>query len=158
MHPAARIFLGIVALWTLLKIPLLFTVAEETRRHLGEAPTEIRRTLRNRMISTYGVGFLNIIILALTAAIAIRGSTSFIEAWGPVLIPAFVVAAGISLFGLKAHFDSLHNPQVDEFYRRYGIRVQRLSAEVAAPSDRPILILRPEADLPSEVAAERSED
>lgn len=125
MHPAARIFLGLFALWTLLKIPLILTGAEQTRRHLEQAPSEIRKTLRNRMISSYAVGLLNIIILALTATIAIRGSTSFVEAWGHVLIPAFVVAAGLSLFGLKAHFASLHNPPVDEFHRRYGLQSSR---------------------------------
>ena len=121
MHPAARALLAILALWTLLKAGYLFAAAGNTRRHLDDAPPEIRKTLRNRLIGSYGTGVVNVLMLVLIAGAAIVGSINFIETLAPFLIPAFVVAGGALLFGIKAAFGSVFNPAIEDFDRRYRL-------------------------------------
>lgn len=125
MHPAGRIFLGLFVLWTLIKTPLFFIAAEQTRRHLSDAPSEIRNTLRSGMIGNYGTALLHLTIVVVVGATVIRGSASFDKGFAAPLVAVFAVGLVTVAIGLKASFDSLHNPPVNEFYRRYGIGTSR---------------------------------
>lgn len=115
----ARLLIGVVALWTLVKVPLLLTGAEKIRRHLSEAVPEIRNTLRKAMIGSYGAALMNLWVAAVAGGVAIAGSTPLIN--GFFLIPALIVLAVTVPLGIKAGFESLHNPEVAEFQRRFGV-------------------------------------
>lgn len=114
-----RVLIGVVALWALVKVPLLFIGADKIRRHLSEAAPAIRSTLRKAMIGSYGAAFMNLWVATVAGEVAIAGSTPFINT--PLLILAVIVIALTVPVGIKAAFESLHNPEVAEFHSRFGV-------------------------------------
>lgn len=115
----ARVLLGVFALWTLVKVPLLVTGAEKIRRHLSRAAPEITSTLRKAMIGSYGAALMNLWVATVAGGVAIAGSTPFIDT--VFLIPALIVFALTVPVGIKAAFESLHNPEVADFQSRFGV-------------------------------------
>lgn len=72
------------------------------------------------MIGSYGHALMNLWVAIVAGGAAIAGSTSFMKRFGLVLVPALIVIALTAPVGIKAAFESLHNPEVAEFERRFG--------------------------------------
>lgn len=73
------------------------------------------------MIGSYGAGLVNVMILLVAATTAITGTTIFIGDFTVVLMAVLAVGVITGFIGIKAAFDSLHDPAIDEFEHRYGI-------------------------------------
>lgn len=62
---------------------------------------------------------MNLWVATVAGGVALAGSTPFIDR--VFLIPALIVFALTVPIGIKAAFESLHNPEVAEFQRRFGV-------------------------------------
>jgi hypothetical protein len=114
----ARVLTGVLAAWLFVKTPLIFIVANRTRRHLSDAPEEIQTTLRYRIVGGYTAVVIDVLVLVITVSVALTGSVEFIQRFAWLLIAGLAVGFMGSVVGLRGAFDSLYNPAVERFHEQ----------------------------------------
>ncbi len=110
-------------------------MARRTRTHLSEAEDHVRRTLRNRVIGAYANVLLNVVIAGIVLGVALFATTAIFEDYGAVLLGTLGIAFLGMLFGLKSAFYSLHEPAIEDFDKRFGIKPFRWTATANQGSD-----------------------